>query len=182
MAKGFTDSNGNFRPTGNSGGTSSREKSITTSGMVLKNEIPDDYNWETHGDHPNKFTDEAYTKFRAKHREISGRLGSEINEELPAIIQSVENLKSFHESAIDDADDLIRSLENKNHDGHTLPLEYMDLSNTEIDNFIRDWSNVGHSGEEFSHNQNESMVRDLAELRNFQNKLEQYHESHGHVS
>ncbi len=36
MAKGFTDSNGKFRPTGNSGRTSSREKSTETSGMKMK--------------------------------------------------------------------------------------------------------------------------------------------------
>jgi len=35
MAKGFTDKNGKFRPTGNSG-TSSREKTIETSGTQLK--------------------------------------------------------------------------------------------------------------------------------------------------
>jgi len=35
MAKGFTDSKGNFRPTGNSSRTSSRERSVETSGMSM---------------------------------------------------------------------------------------------------------------------------------------------------
>lgn len=165
-----------------------RDTSAKTQGVKIRkertllNEIPDNYDWSEHGNHPQQFTDEAYRKFTAKHREISTILGNEINDELPEIIRSIESLKSLHESAIDDADDLIRSLENKGHDGYPLPLEYMDLTNTEIDNFIRDWSNVGSNGSEFSHHQNESIARDLADLRNFQNKLEKYHESHGHVS
>jgi len=150
---------------------------------VLLNEIPDDYDWETHGEHPQQFTDEAYRKHTEKHRAIANRLNVEIQGELPMIIQTVENLKGFHEDAVRDADDLIRSLRNKNHTGSdTLPLEYMDLTNTEIDNFIRDWSNVGHSGEQFNREQNQAIAKDLEDLRNFQNKVENYHHSHGMVS
>jgi len=36
MAKGFTDDKGKFRPTGNNGGKSSREKSIETEGVPLE--------------------------------------------------------------------------------------------------------------------------------------------------
>ncbi len=36
MAKGFTDSKGNFRPTGNSSRSSSKEKSLETSGIELR--------------------------------------------------------------------------------------------------------------------------------------------------
>jgi hypothetical protein len=35
LAKGFTDSKGNFRPTGNSNGTSSKEKTIEPTGTRL---------------------------------------------------------------------------------------------------------------------------------------------------
>ena len=167
----------------------SRDQSAKSTGVkierkqrVLLDEIPDDYDWSEHGNHPQMFTDEAYNRYTAKHREIANRLNSEIQDELPSIIQTVESLRAMHEQAQEDADDLIRSLRNKGHDGYALPLEYMDLTNTEIDNFIRDWSNVGHSGEQFSYHQNEEIARDLADLRNFQNKLEKYHESHGHVS
>jgi len=38
LAKGFKDSSGKFHPTGNNG-TSSREKSVETSGMKMKNRI-----------------------------------------------------------------------------------------------------------------------------------------------
>lgn len=36
MARGFTDKSGTFRPTDNSSGTSSREKTLETSGTVIK--------------------------------------------------------------------------------------------------------------------------------------------------
>ncbi len=39
MAKGFTDSNGNFRPTGNSGGKSSKEKTVNPEGMIFAQEL-----------------------------------------------------------------------------------------------------------------------------------------------
>ncbi len=164
----------------------SRDQNAKSEGVKIRkqrellNEIPDDYNWETHGDHPQPFTEEAYRKHTEKHRAIANRLNVEIQGELPMIIQTVENLKGFHEDAVRDADDLIRSLRNKNHTGSdTLPLEYMDLTNTEIDNFIRDWSNVGHSGEQFNREQNQAIAKDLEDLRNFQNKVEKYHHSHG---
>jgi len=45
MAKGFTDSNGKFRPTGNSSRRSSREKSIETKGMKINNVDFSEENW-----------------------------------------------------------------------------------------------------------------------------------------
>jgi len=58
----------------------------------------------------------------------------------------------------------------------------MDLEHTEIGNFIRDWSNVSYSGMETHGSQNQAILKDLKDLRAFENKLAKFHDSHSEVS
>jgi len=150
-----------------------------------KTKMPENFSYKDLMEHPeqHKYTDEAHDLHRKKHRAIADKLNDEIINETPHIIKVVESMKGYHEDAVRDADDLIKELKNKNREtGNHLPTEYMDLEHTEIGNFIRDWSNVSYSGMETHGSQNQAILKDLKDLRAFENKLAKFHDSHSEVS
>lgn len=128
------------------------------------------------------FSDEALNKHFAKKRVEAERLRGVVNEQIPQIINIITNLKDSHKQAVEDADRLLKDLENKSSRGDTLPLEYLNLDEPDYDNFIRDWSSLNFRGEEFPQMQNLDILADLKRLKEFKNKLDQFNEANNEVS
>jgi len=163
LVEGFKDKDGKFHPIQN------RLPEGFKASDLLKPDAP-------------RFSDEALNEHFAKKRVEAERLRSVVNEQVPQIINIVTNLKDSHQQAVQDADGLLKDLENKSSRGDTLPLEYLNLDETDYDNFIRDWSSLNFRGEEFPQMQNLDILADMKRLKEFKNKLDQFNEANNEVS
>ncbi len=141
--------------------------------------LPEDFSFKDllNRDKPHNWSDADINHHAKKHELEARKLAEEISDETPEIKKIVTELNEYHKDAVRDGEELLTTLENKNHNGNSLPLEYLDIESTEINNYIRDWSNVTsdeYGSLERQGNQNQVIISHLSKLKQFHNKLIEY--------
>ncbi len=162
--KGFKDKSGKFRPTG------SKTKSSLKKSDVRKKETVQYH------------TPDSDTKFYGEIKQdkiTARRIGEEIDNEKPKVLEMLQHQKGYHEDAMDMIDKITKTIENKappNGNGYThLPHEYTYTDDSDIDDLIRDWASIDSDGYNHSGSmQNDLIASDMSMLRDYVNKIEAY--------
>ena len=171
--KGFKK-DGKFRPTGNKSKSSLKKSDIRKKQTYDK--LPENFSFKEllNRDKPHNYSDIDLEHHAQKHELEARQLAEEISNETPEMIKMVTELNEYHKDAVRDGEQLLETLANKSFEGNSLPLEYMDIEGTEINNYIRDWSNVSWESIQRTGNQNAVIVDYLQKLKQYQNKLIEY--------
>lgn len=119
--------------------------------------------------------DQQFEKDRMEAR----HLNQIVQDKIPKMKEALENQKGYHEDAVKSIEDLLEALENKNHIGNSLPLEYMDLSDTTLWELIHDWTSLSEHEDSTRGDQNENMISETNTIKDFYISLNNFKESYG---